>query len=436
MKLMLVFIVFVDGARAEHGGCFIDSRDRILPKSILFRDSQLTITKCVDACKAANYLFAGVEFSSECWCGNTVPGNLQVADSQCGDPCTGDATQICGDTWRINVFDVNKVTCGQGKRSYNVTLGLRDSVAYKTQVGMKYGGNVKCTVNFKKDESCPEMKFSCSEFSTKNKLSRCITTGDYMKVTINQMSRKFCKRNGPNITTSGDTMTVQFYSNRRWHDTGAKCMAVCSNKSSGVNIEENEEDENAALPAKPEPPIQEGVCNRVCGKKTEGKRVVGGAAASVNEYPWMAGLYEAGNVLPSCGGALINSRWILTAGHCILPYILVRVVLGEHDVTVLTDNMIRIERDIEYQIRHQDYVDDTAENDIGLIKLSEPVDATIYVPVCMPSPGNDYIGDKVTVTGWGHTAEDGRQSEVLQELELTVVSDQVCYDVMTGALGT
>ena len=46
----------------------------------------------------------------------------------------------------------------------------------------------------------------------------------------------------------------------------------------------------------------------VCGLKTEGKRVVGGESASVNEYPWMAGLYEEGKQFPSCGGALINSR--------------------------------------------------------------------------------------------------------------------------------
>ena len=40
------------------------------------------------------------------------------------------------------------------------------------------------------------------------------------------------------------------------------------------------------------------------------------------------------------------------------------------------------------------------------------------------------------VTGWGTTSEGGQQASVLQELELSIVDDQTCYDAMTGALGT
>merc|ERR1719481_2148415 len=209
---------------------------------------------------------------------------------------------------------------------------------------------------------------------------------------------------------------------------------------SGERFEGDDEVDNYSQsedPEEPPTPAPPGECRRVCGKKTEGRRIVGGEEASVNEYPWMVGLYKDGQVFPSCGGALINSRWVLSAGHCILGYNpLKKAVLGEHDVTVQTDDMIRIERGIVSQIRHRDYNDNTLENDIGLFKLSESVDTRIYVPACMPPPGNDYIGEKVTVTGWGTTSEGGMQAEVLQELELTAVGDQTCYNAMTGALGT
>jgi len=111
-------------------------------------------------------------------------------------------------------------------------------------------------------------------------------------------------------------------------------------------------------------------------------------------------------------------------------------VLGEHDVTVETETMIKIERNIVYKLRHESYNSNTLKNDIALFKMDAAVDTAVYLPVCLPPAGADFVGKTAWVTGWGTTKENGDQATILQELELKVVDDQTCYDAMTGALGT
>lgn len=44
-------------------------------------------------------------------------------------------------------------------------------------------------------------------------------------------------------------------------------------------------------------------------------RIVGGEVAQEHIFPWIAAIYNGRNL--HCGGALINNRYILTAGHCV-----------------------------------------------------------------------------------------------------------------------
>merc|ERR1719186_1623771 len=63
-----------------------------------------------------------------------------------------------------------------------------------------------------------------------------------------------------------------------------------------------------------------------------GRRVVGGTEAGFGSFPWMALVRGSTN---RCGGALISSRWVVTAGHCVRGHDSVfnagyRVYLGEY----------------------------------------------------------------------------------------------------------
>lgn len=62
-----------------------------------------------------------------------------------------------------------------------------------------------------------------------------------------------------------------------------------------------------------------------CGHTALNDRILGGEDAALDDYPWMALLEykKAGNFNGerrklSCGGALINPRYVLTAAHCLV----------------------------------------------------------------------------------------------------------------------
>ena len=44
--------------------------------------------------------------------------------------------------------------------------------------------------------------------------------------------------------------------------------------------------------------------------------IVGGKDAQEGEYPWMAAIYANGNF--RCGGAIVDSRWVVTTAQCLL----------------------------------------------------------------------------------------------------------------------
>ncbi|KAH0611674.1 uncharacterized protein H6S33_010939 [Morchella sextelata] len=68
----------------------------------------MNVTVCVGFCKAGGYKYAGVEYSTECYCGAAITATAaKVADSQCGMLCGGDAFAYCGGAGRIGVYVAN-----------------------------------------------------------------------------------------------------------------------------------------------------------------------------------------------------------------------------------------------------------------------------------------------------------------------------------------
>ena len=68
-------------------------------------DNSMTIEKCQKFCFEKNYLYAGVQYAGECFCGNTINPKILKPTTDCNKVCTGDSSQICGGTWRMNIYE-------------------------------------------------------------------------------------------------------------------------------------------------------------------------------------------------------------------------------------------------------------------------------------------------------------------------------------------
>ena len=91
-------------------GCYIDSSTRALPQHVTSA-ADMTIEKCLSHCRSfGDVLFAGVQSSNQCFCGNDYDRYGEVAETQCRRICQGNPQQYCGGTWRNAVYSLSGKT--------------------------------------------------------------------------------------------------------------------------------------------------------------------------------------------------------------------------------------------------------------------------------------------------------------------------------------
>lgn len=193
----------------------------------------------------------------------------------------------------------------------------------------------------------------------------------------------------------------------------------------------------------------------ICGRDTFDSRIVGGSQTKIDEFPWMALLYysKPNNKKGfNCGGALISSRYVITAAHCVtgktIPkkWKLAGVRLGEWNLTSIEDceyyeNNIKdcsdpvINVGIEEIVSYPEY-DSRSNNqyhDIALLRLRRNVEFTDFIqPICLPQPeifkNINYDDIPFTVAGWGKTDFDNN-SDVKLKVNLKRIDMNLCMEM-------
>ncbi|XP_053681030.1 CLIP domain-containing serine protease B9-like [Anopheles nili] len=180
-----------------------------------------------------------------------------------------------------------------------------------------------------------------------------------------------------------------------------------------------------------------------------GMRIYGGENADIDEFPWLAMMqYEnrKGERRYSCGGSLINKRYVLTAAHCVTGEVerkegkLVGVRLGEYNTNTEIDCVMEdqeqicadppIDATVESSTVHPEYDEAAHAHDVALVRMGQTIEYTDFVqPVCLPL--SDFRASKAGevnfVTGFGRTLK-GSRSVIKQKLGIKVYEHDRCRE--------
>ncbi|XP_048820149.1 WSC domain-containing protein 2 isoform X3 [Lagopus muta] len=90
--------------RARYIGCYVDNtRSRTLRGVSFFDYKKMTVFRCQDNCAERGYLYAGLEFGAECYCGHKVQAP-NASESECNMECKGERSSTCGGANRLSIY--------------------------------------------------------------------------------------------------------------------------------------------------------------------------------------------------------------------------------------------------------------------------------------------------------------------------------------------
>lgn len=147
--------------------------------------------------------------------------------------------------------------------------------------------------------------------------------------------------------------------------------------------------------------------------------IVGGSLSPAGEAPWQVSLRRTSHF---CGGAIINSRTVLTAAHCVVGASPSSISIRYNSLQHGSGGTLVAVQSI---VTHPSYSSSTINNDIAILRLASALTLgqTQARAIPLPSQGSDpSAGQQALVSGWGTTSEGGSLSASLRSVTVPIVS--------------
>ena len=209
------------------------------------------------------------------------------------------------------------------------------------------------------------------------------------------------------------------------------------------------------------------------GKTDYMARLIEGKEADQKDWNFMVSIfhrYIPNKFVPICGGVILTEQYILTAAHCLFKKEPENFVIGADGTKIpsfleLKGEKVPISnwgiayRYVESLTIHPQYNDVKVLNDIGILKVSEPLQfllqnvRTISLETALKAPKGKVIlksfqniiniiltaGDICRVAGLGKVVEENKgkgkitlqKEDILKESDVSILSLEECKDFYT-----
>jgi WSC domain len=188
-------------------GCYTDAQASRTLNTTEYLNTAMTIEVCTSACKTAGFMYAGVEYADECYCGNALQnggGPAPDGSAGCNMPCNGNSLETCGGSNRLNLFLATNTTSSSSNSTTSSAPAATGTANNSTlPAGWGYKG---CYIDGANGRDMNYQQPDNSTLTIESCVQTCIGLG-YSVAGAEYSTQCFCDdfiRNGANLTADTD----------------------------------------------------------------------------------------------------------------------------------------------------------------------------------------------------------------------------------------